>query len=48
MAWAIENPEEGFVEPIDMGFSKCLDIVEPYNAPVKGYYTDWNPLKNQV
>ena len=20
----------------------------PYIAPVKGYYTDWNPLKNQM
>ena len=30
-----------------MDFKRCLDIVEPYNAPVKGYYTEWDPLNNR-
>ena len=28
-----------------MDFKRCLDIIEPYTAPIKGYYTDWHPLK---
>ena len=30
-----------------MDFKKCIDIVEPYIAPIKGYYTDWTPLDNK-
>jgi homospermidine synthase len=30
-----------------MDYKMCLDIQEEYISPVKGYYTDWNPLKNR-
>lgn len=46
MAWALENPQAGLVECDEMDFERCLEIQEPYIAPVRGYYTDWNPLKN--
>ena len=48
MAWALEHPEEGFTEcDAIMDFKKCIDIVEPYVAPVKGFYTEWTPLHNK-
>jgi len=46
MAWAMENPQSGLVECDEMDFERCLSIQEPYIAPVCGYYTDWDPLKN--
>ena len=30
-----------------MDYKMCLEIQEEYISPVKGYYTDWNPLKNR-
>lgn len=47
MVWALENPEEGIVETDEMDFERCLEIQKPYLGPVKGYYTDWTPLKNR-
>lgn len=47
MAWALENPQEGIVEADEMNFKKCLEYQMPYLGPVKGYYTDWNPLKDR-
>ena len=47
MAWALKNPERGYTQADDMDYKMCLDIQEEYISPVKGYYTDWNPLKNR-
>jgi len=47
MVWALENPEAGIVETDEMDFERCLEIQKPYLGPVKGYYTDWTPLKNR-
>jgi homospermidine synthase len=46
--WAIENPNEGVVETDEMDHVRCLDVQRPYLGPVKGYYTDWHPLKQRV
>jgi len=46
--WAIENPNEGIVETDEMDHVRCLDVQRPYLGPVKGYYTDWHPLKQRV
>ncbi len=48
MVWAIENPNEGIVEADEMDYKRCLEVQTPYLGPVKGYYTDWNPLKNRL
>ena len=48
MVWALENPNKGIVEADEMDFQRCLDIQKPYLGPVKGYYTDWNPLQDRV
>lgn len=47
MAWALENPNAGIVEADEMDFKRCLEFQTPYLGPVKGYYTDWNPLKDR-
>lgn len=47
VAWALENPNAGIVEADEMDFEKCLAWQMPYLGPVKGYYTDWNPLQNR-
>lgn len=48
MAWALENPEAGIVETDEMDFRFCLDVQSPYLGPVKGYFTDWTPLKDRL
>ncbi len=47
MAWALENPQVGIVEADEMDYQRCLEFQLPYLGPVKGYYTDWTPLKNR-
>ncbi len=46
MVWAIENPHKGLVDTDEMEFQRCLEVQGPYIQPVKGFYTDWNPLMN--
>ncbi len=47
LVWAIENPDQGVVEPDEMDFRRCLDICLPYLGPVVGAYTDWTPLEGR-
>ena len=47
MVWALENPQAGLVECDEIDYKRCLEIQDPYISPVRGYYTDWNPLKNR-
>ncbi|MBK9293012.1 MAG: homospermidine synthase [Oligoflexia bacterium] len=47
MAWALENPTAGIVEADEMDYKRCLEFQMPYLGPVKGFYTDWTPLKNR-
>ncbi|MBV9345734.1 MAG: homospermidine synthase [Gammaproteobacteria bacterium] len=42
--WAMENPNQGVVEPDEMDFKRNLEICRPYLGPVVGEYTDWTPL----
>jgi homospermidine synthase len=48
MAWALANPEAGIVETDEMDFRFCLEVQRPYLGPVKGYFTDWTPLKDRL
>ena len=47
MVWALENPEAGIVEADEIDFQRCLEVQMPYLGPVKGYYSDWTPLKDR-
>ena len=48
MVWALENPKAGIVEADEMDFRRCLEVQTPYLGPVKGYFTDWHPLKDRM
>ncbi|WP_367605609.1 homospermidine synthase [Legionella sp. W05-934-2] len=45
--WAIENPNQGIVEPEDIQFDYALKVAIPYLGELKGHYTDWTPLRNR-
>jgi homospermidine synthase len=47
LVWAIENPDQGIVEPDEMDFRRNLEICMPYLGPVVGAYTKWNPLEDR-
>ena len=44
LIWAMENPNEGVVEPDELDFRRILDICRPYLGLVVGEYTEWHPL----
>ena len=44
MVWAMENPNEGIVEPDEIDFRRNLEVCMPYLGLVVGEYSDWNPL----
>jgi homospermidine synthase len=44
VVWALENPDRGAVEPDEMDFARCLEIMNPYLGDVVGEYSDWTPL----
>jgi homospermidine synthase len=47
MIWAMENPNQGVVEPDEMDFRRNLEICMPYLGPVVGEYSDWTPLHDR-
>ncbi len=47
MVWAMENPNQGVVEPDEMDYRRNLEICLPYLGPVVGKYTDWTPLTDR-
>jgi len=47
MVWAMENPNQGVVEPDEMDYKRNLEICTPYLGPVVGKYTDWTPLTDR-
>ena len=47
MAWAMEHPKQGIVEPDEIDFKYIMDIAQPYLGNVVGHYTDWTPLKER-
>jgi homospermidine synthase len=47
MIWAMENPNQGVVEPDEMDYKRNLEICMPYLGPVVGKYSDWTPLTDR-
>ncbi len=47
VVWAIENPNQGVVEPEEMDFQRILDLCRPYLGEVVGAYGDWTPLQDR-
>jgi homospermidine synthase len=48
LVWAMENPNEGIVEPEDLDYRRILEICRPYLGPVVGEYTEWHPLVDRA
>jgi homospermidine synthase len=44
MAWALENPSAGVVEPDYLDHEAILRVALPYLGKVAEFYTDWTPL----
>ena len=44
LVWAIENPQQGVIEPDEMDFRRVLEICRPYLGDVVGKYSNWTPL----
>ena len=44
LIWAMENPNEGVVEPDDIDYKRILEICRPYLGLVVGEYSEWHPL----
>jgi homospermidine synthase len=47
MAWSLQNPDAGLVEPDDIDFRVVLEAATPYLGEVVGVYGDWTPLKDR-
>jgi homospermidine synthase len=48
VAWAIENPARGVVDPEELPFDELIARCRPYLGEVVGVYSDWTPLKNRA
>ena len=47
MAWALQNPRAGIVEPDDICHEVMLDAAVPYLGEMVGVWSDWTPLKDR-
>ena len=48
IAWAINHPRAGIVEPDELPFRAILDVSLPYLGKLVGVYTDWTPLRERA
>ncbi|SEL08619.1 homospermidine synthase [Nitrosovibrio tenuis] len=47
MAWALQHPYEGVIEPDDIDYETALEIARPYLGEITGIYSDWTPLRDR-
>jgi len=47
VVWAMENPDEGILDPDDLDFQRMLELASPYLGKQAGVYSDWTPLKDR-
>jgi homospermidine synthase len=47
MAWALQNPRMGVVEPEDIDHEVVMEEATPYLGEVVGVWSDWTPLKDR-
>lgn len=47
IAWALQNPRIGIVEPDDIDHEFVLRIARPYLGELVGVYDDWTPLQGR-
>ena len=44
--WAMNHPNAGMVEAEEMNYEEVLAYAAPYLGELKGFFSDWNPVKN--
>jgi homospermidine synthase len=47
VAWALQHPRAGVLEPEDLDHESVLAIAQPYLGELLGVYGDWTPLANR-
>ena len=47
VAWALQHPWRGILEPDDLPFDEMLAMARPYLGPLVGVYSDWTPLEHR-
>lgn len=48
VAWAIEHPARGVIDPEEMPFDDLIARCRPYLGEVVGVYSDWTPLQGRA
>jgi homospermidine synthase len=48
VAWAIENPRRGVVDPEELPYAEIIARCRPYLGEVVGVYSDWTPLRDRA
>ncbi|MEZ5500303.1 MAG: saccharopine dehydrogenase NADP-binding domain-containing protein [Steroidobacteraceae bacterium] len=44
VAWAIDNPRRGIVEPDEIDYRAALDVALPYLGACEGHFAEWSAL----
>ncbi len=47
VVWALQNPDQGVVEPDDIDEEAMLEVAGPYLGEIVGIYGDWTPLQDR-
>ncbi|MGM9487465.1 saccharopine dehydrogenase NADP-binding domain-containing protein [Ideonella sp. YS5] len=47
VAWALNHPREGLLEPDDLPYDEMLSMIRPYLGPVVGVRSAWTPLQGR-
>jgi homospermidine synthase len=47
VAWALNHPREGILEPDDLPHDEMLAMIHPYLGPVVGVRSGWTPLEGR-
>jgi homospermidine synthase len=47
VAWALNHPREGLLEPDDLPHDEMLSMIRPYLGPVVGVRSGWTPLEGR-
>lgn len=47
MAWALQHPDRGIVEPDEIDHRVVMDAAAPYLGELTGVWSDWTPLKDR-
>ena len=47
LAWAMNHPRAGILEPDEMDYREVMAVALPYLGDMVGVYSDWTPLADR-